>query len=72
MIDLINYSGMIFCFIGGYMLHKHKEKIVSLLKTAKFFLVNYHTITHSKQFNDFYEDYISQKDFVKEVDIYDE
>lgn len=72
MIELINWSGFIISFILGYFLHKYRNKIFSIIKTAKFFLINYHTITHSKQFNDFYEDYISQKDFVKEVDYNDE
>lgn len=65
---MINYAGFIFSFLGGWFLHKYKEKIISFIKTAKFFMINYHTITHGKEFNDFYEDYITQKDFVKEVD----
>lgn len=60
---MINYSAVIFSFIGGWFLHKYKEKIVFFIRHFLFLLRNYKNIYGNSHYNEFFEERFSNRDF---------
>lgn len=69
---VINYSLILFAFLGGWFLHKYKEKIFSYIRTFIFILRNYRNIYGKGSYNDFFETKFSDSDFMKDGDSFDE
>lgn len=60
---MINYSLIIFAFIGGWFLHKYKEKIISYIRLFIFLVKNYKNIYGKGEYNEFFEEKFSPSDF---------